>query len=93
MALMPPPSSVPSDGLAPNNGVPGQATSAPIPAPDPSVMEVTQSVAQIVMLSRKLADAHPEVTPEVREINNQVQMIQRKLVSMLPPSNVPAPPM
>ena len=100
MPIAPPPSSVaPSEfgpvGNGPNgpdNGVPGQATSAPIVPPDPRALQATRAVAQIVMASRQLADSFPEVIPEVREIGNQAQMIQRKLVASLPPSNPPAPP-
>ena len=93
----PPPSSVPNSDLgananAPGAGTGGQVTSAPPQPPPPGAMETVQLVASIVMASRKLADSHPELIPEVREIGNQCQMIQRKLVQSLPPSQAPGPP-
>lgn len=93
----PPPSSVaPSEfgdqGQSPDAGTNGSVTSAPLQPPPPGAMQTVQQVAMMVNISRSLADAHPECIPEVREINNQLQMIQRKLVQSLPPSQVPAPP-
>lgn len=99
MALSPPPSSVGPDefgGLQPqaqSDPTGAQATSAPVQPPPPGAMETVQLVASIAIASRKLADQNPELIPEIREINNQLQLIQRKLVQAFPPSQVPAPPM
>ncbi len=85
--MPPPPSSVPSNEFGPS-----QATTAPPQPPPPSAMRSVQLVTSMVTAARQLADDFPELTPEVRQINDIIQKMQLKLVRSLPPSEVPAPP-
>jgi hypothetical protein len=51
-----------------------------------------QSTLTIVSNARKLAEDFPQVTPEVRQINDLMQRIQAKIKGGQQPAETQAPP-
>lgn len=99
MPLIPPPrmnapedagSFVPNDGTTP---VDPSAGAAPVPGEsNPGAMEDMHNILQITSAARSLASKYPTAVPEVQSINDAVQKLQLKIMSVQPPAEVTAPP-
>lgn len=66
------------------------------PAPaisDPQANNALQATLVIVSNARRLAEQYPQVTPEVRQINDLMQRIQAKIKGGQQPAETQAPPL
>jgi outer membrane murein-binding lipoprotein Lpp len=55
-------------------------------------MEDASNILAIVAAARRIAQKYPNATPEVQTINNAVQQLQMKIMTVQPPAQPAAPP-
>ena len=86
---------IPAPGPSPDQSTPGPGGGFASPAPaqdDGRAAAALQSTLTIVSNARRLAEQFPQVTPEVRQINNLMQQIQAKIKGGQQPPETQAPP-
>lgn len=73
---------------------PGGGFISPAPAvSDMRAANALQATLTIVSNARRLAEEYPQVTPEVRQINDLMQRIQMKIKGSQQPAETQAPPL
>lgn len=73
---------------------PGGGFVSPAPAiEDSRASNALQATLTIVSNARRLAEDYPQVTPEVRQINDLMQRIQMKIKGGQQPAETQAPPL
>ena len=83
----------PSPNPSEDPSVNPSAGAAPVPGTsDPGAMEDMENILMITSAARKIAAKYPTATLEVQTINNAVQELQMKIMSVQQPAEVTAPP-
>lgn len=86
---------IPAPASDPNGSGPGPGGGMISPAPaigDAQASNALQATLTIVSNARRLADQYPQVSPEVRQINDLMQRIQAKIKAGQQPAETQAPP-
>ncbi len=91
MATAPIPAPEAPGAVGPGPG--GGFVSPAPPVEDARASNALQATLTIVSNARRLADQYPQVTPEVRQINDLMQRIQAKIKAGQAPVETQAPPL
>lgn len=91
------PSPIPAPGGAPAGQEPGPGPGGGFVSPAPAIHDsaaanALQATLTIVANARRLSEQFPQVTPEVRQINDLLQRIQAKIKAGQQPAQTQAPP-
>jgi hypothetical protein len=90
-AIPPPNAGDTQQGIGPG---PGGGYSSPAPAQqDPGAAQAVQMSLEIVKNARMLAQKFPQISSEVRQINDLVSQMQGKIKGQGPQAETAAPPM
>jgi hypothetical protein len=73
-------------------GAPIPGLAAPPQPPSPGALQDVADIIEITNRLKNIVQRHPQATPAVTEIQNQLQQLQMVMTQVAPPTEVAAPP-